>query len=242
MLKSNSNRGSGAFRPQGLAAAGRLDPGRAGSGIACSFDSGTEHHHSAARQRAGPARRMENRFRRSPRSGGSGIPEAGFLHLARLRQRGIRQRGQPVRGVFQVPPKRLWSAFSVGLLAGQRLAGPGENHHQFRCPGRAAGIPVNKFVLEKAGQHILVLYWYQNDRNVWAEEFQGKLRLLPDLIQVQAIRREPGPHRRAGTRRRCRPGARRVQAIHQVDFSVPSPRISAGRTKRRPAFLCEWSI
>jgi len=52
-------------------------------------------------------------------------------------------------------------------------------------PGREAGIPVNKFVLEKAGQHILVLYWYQNDRNVWAQEFQGKLRLLPDLIKYK---------------------------------------------------------
>jgi len=51
-------------------------------------------------------------------------------------------------------------------------------------PGRA-DIPVNKFVLEKAGQHILVLYWYQNDRNVWAQEFQGKLRLLPDLIKYK---------------------------------------------------------
>jgi len=56
---------------------------------------------------------------------------------------------------------------------------------QISVPGRDAGIPVNKFVLEKAGQHILVLYWYQNDRNVWAEEFQGKLRLLPDLIKYR---------------------------------------------------------
>jgi EpsI family protein len=52
-------------------------------------------------------------------------------------------------------------------------------------PGRTAPIPVNKFVLEKGGQHILVLYWYQNDRNAWAEEFQGKLRLLPDLIKYK---------------------------------------------------------
>jgi EpsI family protein len=52
-------------------------------------------------------------------------------------------------------------------------------------PGREAGIPVNKFILEKSGEHILVLYWYQNDRNVWAQEFQGKLRLLPDLIKYQ---------------------------------------------------------
>lgn len=52
-------------------------------------------------------------------------------------------------------------------------------------PGRQAPIQANKFVLEKAGQHILVLYWYQNDRNVWAEEIQGKLRLLPDLIKYK---------------------------------------------------------
>jgi EpsI family protein len=52
-------------------------------------------------------------------------------------------------------------------------------------PGREGGIGVNKFVLEKADQHILVLYWYQNDRNVWAQEFQGKIRLLPDLIKYQ---------------------------------------------------------
>ena len=52
-------------------------------------------------------------------------------------------------------------------------------------PGRSAAIQVNKFLLEKGGQHILVLYWYQNDRNVWAQEFQGKLRLLPDLIKYQ---------------------------------------------------------
>jgi hypothetical protein len=44
---------------------------------------------------------------------------------------------------------------------------------------------VNKFVLEKGGQHILVLYWYQNDRNVWAQEIQGKIRLIPDLIKYK---------------------------------------------------------
>ena len=71
-------------------------------------------------------------------------------------------------------------------------------------PGREAGIPVNKFVLEKAGQHILVLYWYQNDRNVWAEEFQGKLRLAAGLDQIQALRRQPGPAGAALAGRRCR--------------------------------------
>ena len=52
-------------------------------------------------------------------------------------------------------------------------------------PGRDAGITVNKFILEKADQHILVLYWYQNDRNVWAQEIQGKIRLIPDLIKYK---------------------------------------------------------
>jgi EpsI family protein len=52
-------------------------------------------------------------------------------------------------------------------------------------PGRPGGIPVNQFTMEKNNQSILVLYWYQNDRDVWAEEFHAKLRLLPDLIRYR---------------------------------------------------------
>jgi EpsI family protein len=52
-------------------------------------------------------------------------------------------------------------------------------------PGSSEGIPVNEYVLEKAGQNILVLYWYQNDRRVWAEEFRAKLTMLPDLLRYQ---------------------------------------------------------
>jgi len=29
------------------------------------------------------------------------------------------------------------------------------------------------------------VYWYQNDRHVWAEEFRAKLTLLPDLIRYR---------------------------------------------------------
>jgi EpsI family protein len=52
-----------------------------------------------------------------------------------------------------------------------------------QVPGRAEGIPVNEYILEKSGNRILVVYWYQNDRAVWAEEFYAKLRLLPDLLR-----------------------------------------------------------
>jgi len=49
--------------------------------------------------------------------------------------------------------------------------------------GSAGSVPINEYVLEKSGQRILVLYWYQNGRRVWAEEFQVKLHLLPDLLR-----------------------------------------------------------
>jgi EpsI family protein len=52
-------------------------------------------------------------------------------------------------------------------------------------PGWPTPIPVNQFTMEKANHRILVLYWYQNDRDVWAEEFHAKLRLLPDLIRYR---------------------------------------------------------
>lgn len=52
-------------------------------------------------------------------------------------------------------------------------------------PGRPEGIPVNEYVMDKSGSQILVLYWYQNNRNTWAEEFQEKLRLLSDLVRYR---------------------------------------------------------
>jgi EpsI family protein len=50
-------------------------------------------------------------------------------------------------------------------------------------PNQTRDIPVNEFVLERGGYRILTLYWYQNNRDIWAEEFQAKLKLLPDLLR-----------------------------------------------------------
>lgn len=50
-------------------------------------------------------------------------------------------------------------------------------------PGRGEPISVNRYTMEKDGQRILVLYWYQNSRDTWSEEYSVKLRLLPDLIR-----------------------------------------------------------
>jgi len=52
-------------------------------------------------------------------------------------------------------------------------------------PGRSERIPVNEYIFEKSGNRVAVMYWYQNDRDVWAEEFHAKLRLLPDLIRYR---------------------------------------------------------
>jgi EpsI family protein len=50
-------------------------------------------------------------------------------------------------------------------------------------PAPTKSLPVNKFVLEKSGEKILVLYWYQNNRRIWADESEGKFRLVKDLAQ-----------------------------------------------------------
>jgi len=55
----------------------------------------------------------------------------------------------------------------------------------FQAPGWSEDIQVNQYTMEKAGEKILVVYWYQNDRHVWAEEFRAKLTMLPDLIRYR---------------------------------------------------------
>jgi len=59
------------------------------------------------------------------------------------------------------------------------------NTSSVAVPGEAHGIPVNEYVMEKANERIVVVYWYQNDRDAWAEEYHAKLKLLPDLIRYR---------------------------------------------------------
>lgn len=50
-------------------------------------------------------------------------------------------------------------------------------------PGERRSVPAHRFLLEKGDQKVLVFYWYQNGRHVWAEEFWAKLYMLPDLVR-----------------------------------------------------------
>lgn len=55
----------------------------------------------------------------------------------------------------------------------------------YAVAGSSQGIQVNQYTMEKGDERILVAYWYQNDRHVWAEEFRAKFTLLPDLIRYR---------------------------------------------------------
>ena len=55
----------------------------------------------------------------------------------------------------------------------------------YAVPGSKGDLQVNQYTMEKGDQRILVVYWYQNDRHVWAEEFRSKFTLLPDLIRFR---------------------------------------------------------
>jgi EpsI family protein len=52
-------------------------------------------------------------------------------------------------------------------------------------PGPSGTIPVNRYVMERSGDRILVVYWYQDTHDAWAEEFQAKLKLLNNLIRYR---------------------------------------------------------
>jgi EpsI family protein len=52
-------------------------------------------------------------------------------------------------------------------------------------PGKPEGIPINEYALEKNEEQILVLYWYQNNRRVWADELRARLFLTPDLLRYR---------------------------------------------------------
>jgi EpsI family protein len=64
------------------------------------------------------------------------------------------------------------------LIASSRIA-------SIPVQGSKPLIPVNEYLLEKGGARIFVVYWYQNNRDTWAEEFRAKLNFLPDLIRYR---------------------------------------------------------
>ena len=46
-------------------------------------------------------------------------------------------------------------------------------------------VPVNRYVLEKNGEKIVVVYWYQTSVRAFAREIMGKVLLVPDLLRLR---------------------------------------------------------
>jgi EpsI family protein len=96
------------------------------------------------------------------------------------------QGGQPV-GLFVAYFKSLQNVYGPHspsvCLPGAGWLVTSSKIANVTMPGRVEPIPINELTMEKASDRILVLYWYQNDRAVWAQEFRAKLRLLPDLLR-----------------------------------------------------------
>jgi EpsI family protein len=53
-------------------------------------------------------------------------------------------------------------------------------------PSLATGVPIeiNRYVIEKSGQSMLVLYWYQSHGRVVANEYWGKIYMVWDAIRT----------------------------------------------------------
>jgi EpsI family protein len=49
-------------------------------------------------------------------------------------------------------------------------------------PLNAGSVTVNRYVVQKNGERLLVLYWYQSPRRIVASEYLGKIWLLRDRV------------------------------------------------------------
>jgi EpsI family protein len=58
-----------------------------------------------------------------------------------------------------------------------------EDYLDVAIPGMAEPIHVNRYIVSKGDQKSLVLYWYQTQRRVIANEFKAKLMTVEDAIR-----------------------------------------------------------
>lgn len=58
--------------------------------------------------------------------------------------------------------------------------------HEISLTGaHGEAFPLNEYVLEKAGQRLIVLYWYQNRQRSWANAVLAKVYMLPDFFRYR---------------------------------------------------------
>jgi EpsI family protein len=78
--------------------------------------------------------------------------------------------GQTPHSPKHCMPGSGWTQVSAGIIS-------------LTVPGRSQAIHVNRYVLTKGDQKAVVLYWYQANRRVIANEFRARFYLVLDAIR-----------------------------------------------------------
>ncbi len=89
------------------------------------------------------------------------------------------RQGESIHSPLNCLPGAGWLPVKKGLATVPIAASPLD-------PTLASGFPIeiNRYVIEKSGQSMLVLYWYQSHGRVVASEYWGKFYMVWDAIRT----------------------------------------------------------
>jgi len=89
------------------------------------------------------------------------------------------RQGESIHSPLNCLPGAGWLPVKKGLATIPIAASPLD-------PSLAQGFPIeiNRYVIEKSGQSMLVLYWYQSHGRVIASEYWGKIYMVLDAIRT----------------------------------------------------------
>ena len=156
-------------------------------------------------------RRVAGRARRRPRQGSAGGARRGRLHqpgLSRRRGRALglyigyyksQREGESIHSPLNCLPGSGWLPMSSG-----RMAIPVQAAADSQSTGPSSTIEVNRYLVQKGGETMLVLYWYQSHGRVIASEYWGKIYMVLDAVRINQNRRGAGSGHRSGDQYRRR--------------------------------------
>lgn len=88
---------------------------------------------------------------------------------------GSQRQGETIHSPLNCMPGAGWQPVSSGREAVTVAPGP--------SPATTRSIEINRYVVEKDGQRMLVYYWYQSQGRVVASEYWGKYYTVVDAIR-----------------------------------------------------------
>jgi EpsI family protein len=109
----------------------------------------------------------------------AGSSEAVGLYIGYYKSQ---REGESMHSPLNCLPGSGWLPVSTGRIAipvqtSANAAGAGE-------PSHPSTIEVNRYLVQKGGETMLVLYWYQSHGRVVASEYWGKIYMVLDAIRL----------------------------------------------------------